>query len=190
MDRIKELLRKECEYQLSDEMLDEFLSRMSERVFKSKSALISCGDVDTNVYIVKEGIFRISHMDGTKEITTGFALPGTMLVSWFSFYYNKPAYFQIDACCDSLVLQLPRAAFNQYVRESHEFSQWALSMAQCQLYYDEYKQSVINGNAKERYLSLLNNRPEILQNVSLGIVASYLGVTPQYLSYIRGQLGK
>ena len=80
--------------------------------------------------------------------------------------------------------------FDKFVKESHEFAQWALSMAQCQLYYDELKQSLINGNAKERYLSLLNNRPEILQKVSLGIVASYLGVTQQYLSYIRKQLTK
>jgi hypothetical protein len=89
-----------------------------------------------------------------------------------------------------VVLELPKQVFDSYVKESHEFSQWALSMAQCQLYYDELKQSVINGNAKERYISLLNNRPEILQNVPLGIVASYLGVTPQYLSYIRKQLTK
>ncbi|MBO5747851.1 MAG: Crp/Fnr family transcriptional regulator [Muribaculaceae bacterium] len=190
MDTLKRLLRLECEFQLSDELMDSFLSRFTKRDIKSKSTLISCGEIDSNVYIVKEGIFRVSHMDGTKEITLGFALPGTMVVSWFSFYYNKPSYFQIDACCDSVVLELPKQVFDSYVKESHEFSQWALSMAQCQLYYDEMKQSVINGNAKERYISLLNNRPEILQNVPLGIVASYLGVTPQYLSYIRKQLTK
>lgn len=190
MNNLKLLLREECHFQLSDELLDSFLSQFKERELKSKSALISCGDIDTNVYIVKDGILRVSHMDGTKEITVGFALPGTMLISWFSFYNNRPSYFQIDACCDSIILQLPRQIFNKYVAESHEFSQWALNMAQCQLYYDELKQSVINGNAKERYLSLLNNRPEILQKVSLGVVASYLGVTQQYLSYIRKQLSK
>lgn len=106
------------------------------------------------------------------------------------FLQLQPSYYHIDACCDSVILQLPKQIFDNFVKESHEFAQWALSMAQCQLYYDELKQSLINGNAKERYLSLLNNRPEILQKVSLGIVASYLGVTQQYLSYIRKQLTK
>ena len=190
MNTLKGLLKEECHYQLSEEIMDSFLSQFTEYELKSKTPLISCGEVNSNVYIVKEGIMRVSHMDGTKEVTLGFALPGTMLISWFSFYNCKPSYYQIDACCDSVILQLPKQTFDKFVKESHEFAQWALSMAQCQLYYDELKQSLINGNAKERYLSLLNNRPEILQKVSLGIVASYLGVTQQYLSYIRKQLTK
>lgn len=190
MDTLKRLLKEECHYQLSEDIMDSFLSQFTEYELKSKSPLIPCGEVNSNVYIIKEGIMRVSHMDGTKEVTLGFALPGTMLISWFSFYNSKPSYYQIDACCDSVILQLPKQIFDRFVKESHEFAQWALSMAQCQLYYDELKQSVINGNAKERYLSLLNNRPEILQNVSLRVVASYLGVTQQYLSYIRKQLTK
>lgn len=60
-------------------------------------------------------------------------------------------------------------------------------MAQCQFYYYEKKESVINGNVEERYASIEQNRPEILQNVSLRIIASYLGVSPQYLSKIRNK---
>lgn len=190
MKSLKELIREECEYQLSEQMLDEMLSQMTERELKSKEVLIACGGIDTNIYIVKEGIFRVSYMNGLKEVTTGFALPGTMMVSWFSYYGGKPSYLQIDACCSSKVLQLSKQVFDRYISESHEFAQWVASMAHCQLYFYEMKQMVINGDAKERYLSLLANRPDIIRNVSLSVVASYLGVTPQYLSYIRRQLNK
>ena len=86
MDTLKRLLKEECHYQLSEEIMDSFLSQFTEYELKSKAPLISCGEVNSNVYIVKEGIMRVSHMDGTKEVTLGFALPGTMLISWFSFY--------------------------------------------------------------------------------------------------------
>jgi ribosomal protein L10 len=39
--------------------------------------------------------------------------------------------------------------------------------------------------AKERFLSLIENRPEIMANVPLKVIASYLGVTPTYLSRLR-----
>lgn len=188
MKDLKELLRKESLFQLSEVSMNSFLMQMSEYRLRSKSTLIATGSIDTSVYIVKNGIFRIWHMDGDKEITTGFATPGTMMASWFSYYHNRPSYFQIDACCDSVVLQLPKPEFDKLIVESHEFAQWALSMLQSQMYQNELKESIINGTAKERYLSLVKNQPEILKRVPLGVVASYVGITQQYLSFLRKQI--
>ena len=44
--------------------------------------------------------------------------------------------------------------------------------------------------AKERYLALLEENPELLQYVPLKHIASYLWITPQSLSRIRAGLGK
>jgi len=43
-------------------------------------------------------------------------------------------------------------------------------------------------NAKERYLQIIDQRPWMLQRVPLTHLASYLGVTAQSLSRIRGQV--
>ena len=47
------------------------------------------------------------------------------------------------------------------------------------------KNSVINGDAKERFLSLVKNRPEIMEKVPLKFVASYLGITQSSLSRLK-----
>ena len=39
--------------------------------------------------------------------------------------------------------------------------------------------------AQERYLNLKNNHPEIIKNVPLNIIASYIGITKFSLSRIR-----
>lgn len=44
--------------------------------------------------------------------------------------------------------------------------------------------------AKERYLTLLEENPELLQYVPLKHIASYLWITPQSLSRIRAELGR
>lgn len=61
-------------------------------------------------------------------------------------------------------------------------------MAYNQMFFMEFKNSVFMGNARERYLQLLAKRPEIIRHVYLKIIASYLGVTPNYLSNLRRSL--
>ena len=71
------------------------------------------------------------------------------------------------------------------VDESHEFAKWSLHIAQEELFYQERKNMVINGNAKERFDAMIKNRPEIMRHVQQKIIASYLGITPQYLCRLK-----
>ena len=105
-----------------------------------------------------------------------------------SFYAHLPAFYQVEACCKSAVFKIPQSHYEHLVATSHEFAQWALRYAQGQLFFLEKKDSVVNGNAKERYLSLIKKRPEIIQKVPLKYIASYLGITQPYLSYLKKQL--
>jgi hypothetical protein len=45
--------------------------------------------------------------------------------------------------------------------------------------------SFINSTPKERYLNLMENRPDLLQRVPQYQLASYLGIKPETLSRIR-----
>lgn len=186
----KKILADEAPFKLSNETMDKFCSIMKPIKLKKRDILIDSGKVDTNIYIVKSGVIRRLYMDGMKETTVAFALAGTMIISYHSYCYRQPTYHQFEACCDCEIMVVTKEKFEELVAESHEFARWALNMAQCQLFYNEVKQTVINGDAMERYESLLKNRPEIIQTVSLRIVASYLGVSQSYLSRIRKRLSK
>jgi CRP-like cAMP-binding protein len=52
----------------------------------------------------------------------------------------------------------------------------------------ELNDSIRFRSAEERYTTLISNYPEILQRVSLGQIASYLGITQETLSRIRGKI--
>lgn len=185
MPDLKELLKDECSYQLPDELAEYFVNSMQEIELDAYGVLIPNGKIDTNIYFLQDGIMRHTYMNGDKEITFSFALPGTMIVSWHSYYYNKPAFYQVEACCKSKVKRMRKAEFDKLIAERPEFAQWLVSMLQCQLYFIEMKNSLINGDAKSKFLSLVKNRPEILQKVPLKIIASYLCIDPSYLSRIR-----
>lgn len=190
MEVFRKKLADEAPFKLSNETMDKFCSLMTPLSLKKKDILIDSGKIDTNIYIVKTGIIRRICMDGLKESTVAFALPGTMIISYHSYCYRKPTYHQFEACCDTEIMVVTKDQFEELIAESHEFARWALNMCQCQLYYNEIKQMIINGDAQERYEALLNNRPEIIKNVSLRIIASYLGVSQAYLSRIRNKIFK
>ena len=185
MENLKRLLDDECSYRLKEEIMDRFLSTMEEIKLQQGDILIANGSLDSNIYIVKEGIMAHTYLSGMKDCCWGFSLPGTMMYSLHPYYFNKPAFYQVVACCDSVVMKQSKEHFDKLIAESHDFARWVLSMAQCQLFFFEKKNSVISGNARERFISLAKNRPEIFQKVPMKIIASYLGITQQYLSNLK-----
>ena len=50
--------------------------------------------------------------------------------------------------------------------------------------------SLLSGTAEERYLEFTNTYPALIQRLPQKLIASYLGMTPEHLSYTRGKLAK
>ena len=182
---MKKLLAREAIYQLPGDVMDRFLGMMTEESLKTGEPLISYGSLNTNIYIIKEGILRLIYFDGINERTYAFALPGTMIMFYHAYHMRQPSFMQVEACTESTVLKISKREFDALMEDSHEFALWICNSSIQQLYFLEMKMSVINGTAKDRFTSLIKNRPEIMEKVSLKIIASYLGITPQYLSKLK-----
>ncbi len=184
-ERLAAALNAECTLKMPPELIDEFLGSGETVVCAKGQRVISEGDTDDNLYIIEQGIMRCWYTDGKKEVTQAFGLPGTIVLSFHSYYDGQPSPVNFEACCRSRLLKVARADFDALVERSHLFARWCLRVAQCQLFHYEIRRRVIRGDASERYKALLRHRPEIIRNVPLKIIASYLGITPEYLSSLR-----
>lgn len=184
-ETLKKMLHDECPYRLPDDIMDEFVEAMTEIPLKSKEILVPYGQMNDNVYVVRSGIIRYCYFDGDNEKTSGFAVPGTMMVQWHCYYMRQPSVFQLEACGESTVMKISKSETERLIARSHEFSRWMISMCMGQLYAYDKKIVLINGDAKERFEALIENRPEIMSHVPQKIIASYLGVTHYYLSRLR-----
>jgi CRP-like cAMP-binding protein len=173
---------------MKSETMDRFLDLMTEVELKREEPLIPYGKFDDNVYVVKSGIMRSVYFDGLKETTYSFSLPGTIMISYYSYYLHESTFFQLEACCDSIVMKVAKKPFVELTEQSNDFAQWLLRLSAAQLWIYEKKLSVMNGKAKERFESLIKNRPEILESVPAKIIASYLGIAPEYLSRLKSAL--
>ena len=91
MEKLKELLANECSFRPSGKLLDELLAPAESIELKKNEVLIMSGRLDPNVYIVKSGVMRYSYMNGIREVTFAFALPGSVMIAMHSYYAHLPA---------------------------------------------------------------------------------------------------
>ena len=173
---------------MSDGLFERFVGAMDEMHLKNKEVLIPYGRLDTNLYVQKNGLLRACYLDRDNEKTYGFSDPGTVVVSYHSHFIRKPSIFQVESCGETDVLKMSKKVQDELLSGSHEFALWLLAIRTAQLYFNEFKLTMITGTARERYLTLVEKRPEILDRVPLKTVASYLGVAPNYLSSLKKAL--
>ncbi|MDE6855613.1 MAG: Crp/Fnr family transcriptional regulator [Muribaculaceae bacterium] len=183
-DDIKKLLYDELGF--LPESIDLLLENGKVRHYSKSDVVIECGKRTDDVFIVKSGIMRFVDMNGDKERTFAFALPGTMFFSKHSFVMQMPSYYQVEACCATDLVVITRDDFWKAAETSHELALWMLRYSHGELFYQEYKNAAIyNGTAAERYCKMITDRPAIIENVSQKIIASYLGVSPEYLCKVK-----
>ena len=115
MEEFKKILAEEAEYKLSAETMDKFCACMEEIHLKRYDYMIKSGDIDTNIYVVKEGIIRRTHEVGDKIMTNSFAIKGSVLISWHCYYFNQPSYSQFQACCDTVLMRVSKEKFDELI---------------------------------------------------------------------------
>ncbi|MDE6410390.1 MAG: Crp/Fnr family transcriptional regulator [Muribaculaceae bacterium] len=185
-EKLKVLLKNELGYLPANDAIDILIDFGQEVTYSRGDIMIGVGEMVPDVFIVESGIIRFVDMNGDRERTFGFALAGTVFMSKHSFVMDLPSYYQVEACCESEVLVIKRDAFRKAINESKDLALWMLDYAYGELFYQEHKNKAIhNGTAAERYRSIYADRPEILEKVPQKVIASYLGVTPEYLSKLK-----
>ena len=125
---LKSLLREECNFKPSDEVMDMFLDSMTEVHIRPASRIIDYGRVNSDVYCLKKGIVRLFYVVESKEKAFGFALPGTVFLSPLSFYLNASAFIMAETCKSSAtLLRMDRQTFNALIDRSGEFAMDAVT---------------------------------------------------------------
>lgn len=153
-DQLKKLLALEAKQRLREDIFDELLDAGEEVALSTYEPMIDAGEFNPNIFIVKEGLVRGTYLDKNMEKTVGFALPGTVVISFHSYYGDEPSYYRYEACCPTVVVRIPRQHFDAMLQHSHQFALWAMSAHQNQLYYNEFQKHILSGDAKSRLIQL------------------------------------
>jgi len=146
------------------------------------------GDLGTRLYLVSTGALRSFHLVKDKDVTAYFALEDGVIGAIDSIIYGRPSRYGIEALEDTECAVIDYAELETFLAAHPEHERLARQISQ-HLYVDlvERFEGMLFLSARERYDHLLSCYPGITQRVSLGHIASYLGMTQETLSRVRAQ---
>ncbi len=138
---------------------------------------------------VIDGAFRTYAIanDG-QEYTLQFAIENWWVSDFNSYIYEQPATLFIVALEDSTLLQIDYAKEQELKSANHKFETFFRIMAEKGLAF-EHRRILINltHDAEARYENFLMNYPNFVQRVPQYALASYLGMSTEFLSRIRNK---
>ncbi|MEN9335992.1 MAG: hypothetical protein RLZZ500_979 [Bacteroidota bacterium] len=124
-------------------------------------------------------------IDG-EEKTTYLSLRHTFTASLYSFLHQKPSRKHIKALADCRLWVIDLPTFQDLITHHPPFHQFYFELIQRQIcLIDEYRIDLLTLSPEERYLKLLQNDAELIQQVPLHYLASFLGISNRHMSRIR-----
>jgi CRP-like cAMP-binding protein len=139
---------------------------------------------------IKEGVFRYVYIAENGIEYTKYFVSETQFVSASeSFNAQTPSTDAIEALTDATIYTL---SYDSYFKLFDLIPNWGkLVLALTNNCYSQKANDLspmLVWDAKTRYANFLQSQPKIIQRVSLGYIASYLGMTQQSLSRLRKKL--
>ncbi len=170
---------------MNSETIEQLLALGNTIYIEKGDILIDSGEKDSNMYILVDGLLRTMFWNGPKEETYAFTTIPTVFFCSYSYFGEQESFFQYEVCTDSRVIKISKQDYDRLMEESHDFSRFMVGIFLGQVFFYERKCQYSLGDAKERYHKLMEDHPNIMNQVSLQTIASYLRITPQHLSKLR-----
>jgi CRP-like cAMP-binding protein len=137
-------------------------------------------------YVVK-GAFRAYVVaDEGQDHTINFAIDEWWITDYNSFIFQQPATMFVVALEDSVILQIDFETEQELKKSNHKFETFFRIIAERGLASQQRRiVSNLTQTAEERYENYTKMYPHVIQRVPQYALASYLGMTTEYLSKLR-----
>lgn len=174
----------------SPEELKIFNELLQHKKVAKKSFLLQEGEICNFEYYIIKGCIRSYCIDekGAEVIMT-FSIEDWWVSDIASFNEQKASHMFIETIEDCELLLLNPNTKEELLRRVPRFERVFRMMVQKHLAsYQERLFNNIAQSAQYRYLTFLEKHPELPQRVPQWMIASYLGVSAEFLSKIRKKL--
>jgi CRP-like cAMP-binding protein len=165
-------------------LLNQYITPLK---LKRKEFLLKEDQVCKSVYFVEKGCLRMFFIDDRmNEQITQFALESWWIADHFSFLDNKPSPYFIQTLEKSEVLAISSSALEAMFIEIPPMERYFRIIMQRAVAASQLRLKYMYEMSKEEfYQHFSSSFPEFVQRVPQYMIASYLGLTPQYVSELR-----
>lgn len=173
-------------HELSESEWTAFAGKLQLKTFKKGEYLIREGQIENAIYFINKGSTRNYFLKDGKEFTVDFQFQGDFVTAYYSFITREPSSIFIEWLEDAEVVVIPHQALIQFYKEYHSGEKIGRLMAEFQ-YVKRLRKEMdfLSYTAEERYVQLMEKNPQLIQQISVKHLSSYLGIQPESLSRIR-----
>jgi len=173
---------------LTDEEKNALLSLNLFHPLKKGTVILKEGQKSQESYFVLKGCIRVYYVIDGEEKTTAFYTELDALTP--HCVINKAPSDYFISCVEDSILTISTADMEAEINS--QFPKFEIMcrklseelLAKQQMNFDEFKTS----SPEQRYLNLIEKRPDLIQRVPQHQLASFLGIQPQSLSRLRARI--
>jgi CRP-like cAMP-binding protein len=151
--------------------------------------LLRRGEICKNLYFIEKGFVRAYYDKDGQEVTSWFMQENDLIVSVHSFFRQQPSHENIMLLEKTTLTSISYEDLQALYRQFPRFNYTGRLLTEN--YYVLSEERLISmrmQSAQERYIALLRKYPQILRRAQLNQIASYLGMKPETLSRLRGNI--
>lgn len=173
-------------HELSESEWTAFAQKLQLKTFKKGEYLIREGQIENAIYFINKGSTRNYFLKDGKEFTVDFQFKGDFVTAYYSFITREPSSIFIEWLEEAEVVVVTHQSLIQFYKEYHSGEKIGRLMAEFQ-YVKRLRKEMdfLSYTAEERYVQLMEKNPQLIQQISVKHLSSYLGIQPESLSRIR-----
>jgi CRP-like cAMP-binding protein len=177
------------EQNFTKEDLENIISQYQRMELAKNEFFIEEGSTANFYYFMESGFARsyVIDLEGN-DISTKFFSSTDIVIDWHSYFLKAKCRENIQAITNCVAWKITFENFMKLfsIEAFREVGRTRLVNNYFEL--KNHSVSIIADQAKDRYLNLLKSKPDIVQNVPLKLIATYLGITDTSLSRIRKEI--
>jgi CRP-like cAMP-binding protein len=183
------LLNFALHIQLDEAEIGRIKDRLQHKAIKKNAVLLEAGDICRNIYFTNSGCLRIYNLDKNgQEHNVLFCPENWWATDIASFSTQKPAHYSVSALEETEVLYLSFTDLEQLYIEVPKLERFFRILTQNGFYlFQSRLTSSLSKTAEERYALFSKQYPGLESRIAQKQIASYLGITPVFLSMLRSK---
>jgi CRP-like cAMP-binding protein len=177
---------------LNNSKWNEYTSYFQRLEVPAKTILLEEGEISKKLFVIEKGSIRVWFNNNGKDLTTQFFFENQSVSSIESFMKKLPSPVVIETIEPCVLWWIQKSDLDNIVEEIKEIPElrdrFINMLFERTFDYIKHFVSFIKDSPTQRYLNLVQERPQVVQRVPQHYIASYLGVSTVHLSRIKSQL--
>lgn len=172
--------------QLSPEADSDLLSCLKNKTYQKGGMILNRDSICRYIYFIDSGLVKLFFFNGDREFIMTFFRENMLFTEINSFVTQQSSKYMLLALEDTVVQCIHRDSLEELCKKHHCIETLFRRMyALASMNMMKRISEILEENASNRYNNFIQVNADILQRISLGDLANYLGITQVSLSRIR-----